>query len=128
MVCLENVKREGRFWAIKRCGVPAHTNELAIVLMGDTARTAFAKYNPDFMPTIDVDDGELTMQGLRWAGITVVAEMTDMPERIKRGPVEKSVLPALDVMSMDTQGEKLDRTSRRCNGSMPCSLQMHSLQ
>jgi len=46
MVHLEEVKGEGSFQRMGGHGVPTHTEELVVVLMGHTAHAAFAKYDP----------------------------------------------------------------------------------
>ena len=102
MVCFKDVKGERCFWAIEGRGIPPHTDQLTVVLMGDTACTALAKHNPHLMPTVDVDNGELAVGGVCGAWITVVSKVTDVSERIERGPIKKPVLPVLDAISVDT--------------------------
>ena len=102
MVSFEDVEGERRFRTIEGRGIPPHTDQLAVVLVGDTACTTLAKYNSHIMPTVDVNNGELVVGGVCGARITVVPKVTDVSERVEGGPVEKSVLPALEAMSVYT--------------------------
>jgi hypothetical protein len=56
----------------------------------------------EFVPTVDVDDGELLVRGVRRALVTVMPEMTDISEGMEGDPVKESVPPALKAMSMKT--------------------------
>ena len=78
--------------------------------MGHIACTAFAKYHLNLVPTVVVDDGELMVRGVRRARVTTVSKMADIPERMERSPVEKPILPALGVMSMNIKAKLGTRT------------------
>jgi len=80
VVGVKKVESEGRFWSAKRCRVPAHTKELSVVFVGHVACAAFAKSNLHFMPTIDVDNGELIERGVRRALATVMPKMANIPK------------------------------------------------
>jgi len=80
VVGFEEIESERRFWAVEGCRIPTHTEELAVVLVGNTTCTAFAKHNLYFVPTVDVDDGELTTRGDRRARGTVVSKVADVPK------------------------------------------------
>jgi hypothetical protein len=52
------------------------------------------------MPAVDIDNRELMVRGARGACIAAMPEVTDVSDGVERGPVEKAVLPALEVMSV----------------------------
>ena len=128
MVGVEKVESECCFRTIKRCGVPVHTKELPVVLMGHSTRAAFAKSDLYFMPTVDVDDGKLMMRGFRGTHVAAMPKVADIPERMERGSAKEAILPALGVVSIMTRGRKCERTSRRCNGNIVCDFRIHPLQ
>lgn len=80
------------------------------------------------MPAVDVDDGELMVTDVCGARVTAMPKMTDVSERMKRGPVEKPIFPALGMVSVSALGQKHEHTSRRCSGNTLCDLRVHSLQ
>ena len=78
MVGIKEVESECRFRAVEGRGVPTHMKELAEVFVGDAARTAFAEPDLYFVPTIVIDDGELTAGGDCGAHVTIVSKVTDI--------------------------------------------------
>jgi len=80
VVCFEKVESEGRFRTVEGRGVPAHTKELPVVLVGHIACTAFAESGLYFMPTVDVDDGELMARRVHRACIAAMSEIADVPK------------------------------------------------
>ena len=63
VVCFKKVESECRFWAVERRRVPTHTKELAVVFAGDTACSTLTKSDLYFVPTVGVDDREVTAWG-----------------------------------------------------------------
>lgn len=80
VVCFKEVEGERCFGKTERCWVPALAKELAIALLSRIAHPAFAKRDPYFMPTVCVDDGELTARGAHRARGATVPEMEDITE------------------------------------------------
>ena len=101
MVGFEDVERKCCFRAVEGCGVPTHTEELAVAFVGDATHATFTESDLYHVPTVGIDDGELMVRGACGAWIAIVSKIADVPERIEGGSVKKGVLPALDVVSIE---------------------------
>ena len=80
MIGVEKVKGESCFWTSKRRGVPVHMEELTVTFVGHVTRTTPTKSDLHFMPTVDVNDGELMVGGVRRTRITTMPEVADISE------------------------------------------------
>ena len=118
MVGVEEIECEGRFRATKGCRVPAHAKKLAVVLVGSSTRTTFTKANLQFVPAVEVNDIEKLGRGTSRTCVAIMPKMADVSERMQRRPVEKSVLPTLEMMSIWLVGQKtqtyLKAMQRQC--------------
>ena len=94
--CLEEIEGKCGSRTVKGCRIPTHVKQLFVTFI-PWAIAAGTERNPDFVPTVDIDDSNVVKRRSSGTWVTIMPEVAYETQRMERGAVKEPIPPVLDM-------------------------------